>query len=355
MSNFKIVNIATTSEDPKSSILLIYTGGTFGMVYDDEGSLAPFNFSLVLEKIPELHNLDLKLTVVSFPEPVDSSNMNIEQWQALAQIVYENYAQYDGFVILHGTDTMAYSASAVSFMLKGVNKPVIFTGAQIPIGATRSDARENLITALEIASKRKDDHSMVSEVALYFNYYLLKGNRSQKIRSSNFAAFESENYPYLAESGVEIVYNESFLKINQPEETIELNINLDPNVVILKIFPGITPQIIEGILGIKGLRGVVLETYGSGNTMNYPWFLEQLRATISSGVIVLNVSQCIGGSVIQGQYETSKMLTSIGVISGLDITTEAAVAKMMHLLGTENSSDQIKKKLSIPIRGEMTI
>jgi L-asparaginase len=196
---------------------------------------------------------------------------------------------------------------------------------------------------------------MVSEVALYFNYYLLKGNRSQKIRSSNFAAFESENYPYLAESGVEIVYNESFLKINQPEETIELNINLDPNVVILKIFPGITPQIIEGILGIKGLRGVVLETYGSGNTMNYPWFLEQLRATISSGVIVLNVSQCIGGSVIQGQYETSKMLTSIGVISGLDITTEAAVAKMMHLLGTENSSDQIKKKLSIPIRGEMTI
>lgn len=354
VNKFKVVNIATSSEDPKSSILLIYTGGTFGMVYDDEGALAPFNFSLVLEKIPELHKLDLKLTVISFPEPVDSSNINVDQWKDMGSILKENYHQYDGFVILHGTDTMAYSASAISFMLKGVNKPIIFTGAQIPIGATRSDARENLITALEIASARNGDHAMVTEVCLYFNYYLLKGNRAQKIRSSNFAAFESENFPYLAESGVEIVYNESFLK-KFKEEDLKYQSELDPNVVILKIFPNISPAVVKGILNIEGLKGVILESYGSGNTMNYDWFNDLLEGAINRGVVILNVSQCIGGSVIQGRYETSKKLTEIGVISGLDITTEAAVAKMMHLLGTEKSIEQVKKKLSIPIRGEMTI
>lgn len=353
-SKFKVVNIATTSEDPKSSILLIYTGGTFGMIYDDEGALAPFNFSLVLEKIPELHKLDLKLTVISFPEPVDSSNINVEQWEDMASILKDNYHQYDGFVILHGTDTMAYSASAISFMLRGVNKPIIFTGAQIPIGATRSDARENLITALEIASEKNGDHAMVTEVCLYFNFYLLKGNRAQKIRSSNFAAFESENYPYLAESGVEIVYNESYLK-KYKEEKLEYSPHLDPNVVILKIFPNISPAVVKGILSIEGLRGVILESYGSGNTMSYDWFIDRLKEAIDRDIVILNVSQCIGGSVIQGRYETSKKLTEIGVISGLDITTEAAVAKMMHLLGSERTTDQVKKKLTIPIRGEMTI
>lgn len=353
-SKFKVVNIATTSEDPKSSILLIYTGGTFGMVYDEEGALAPFNFSLVLEKIPELHKLDLKLTVISFPDPVDSSNINVEQWRDMATIIRDNYHQFDGFVILHGTDTMAYSASAISFMLKGVNKPIIFTGAQIPIGATRSDARENLITALEIASKRNGDHAMVTEVCLYFNYYLLKGNRAQKIRSSNFAAFESENYPYLAESGVEIVYNESYLK-KYKDESLKYSEKLDANVIILKIFPNISYNVVKGMLSIPGLKGVILESYGSGNTMKDDWFIKLLKEAIDRDIIILNVSQCIGGSVIQGRYETSKMLTEIGVISGSDITTEAAVAKMMHLLGNEKSIEQVKKKLSIPIRGEMTI
>lgn len=353
-NKFKVVNIATTSADPKSSILLIYTGGTFGMVYDEEGSLAPFNFSLVLEKIPELHKLDLRLTVISFPDPVDSSNINVEQWRDMATIIRDNYHQFDGFVILHGTDTMAYSASAISFMLKGVNKPIIFTGAQIPIGATRSDARENLITALEIASERNGDHAMVTEVCLYFNYYLLKGNRAQKIRSSNFAAFESENFPYLAESGVEIVYNESYLK-KYKDETLKYSDKLDPNVIILKIFPNISVNVVRGMLSIPGLKGVILESYGSGNTMNDDWFIQELEGAIKNGIVILNVSQCIGGSVIQGRYETSKMLTEIGVISGSDITTEAAVAKMMHLLGNEKSIEQVKKKLSIPIRGEMTI
>jgi L-asparaginase len=355
VSKFKIVNIATTSEDPKSSILLIYTGGTFGMVYDDDGALAPFNFSLVLEKIPELHNLDLRLTVVSFPEPVDSSNINMHQWQDMGQIVFENYNKYDGFVILHGTDTMAYSSSALSFMFKGVNKPIIFTGAQIPIGATRSDARENLITALEIASMQDGDHSMVSEVCLYFNYYLLKGNRAQKIRSSNFAAFESENYPYLAESGVEIVYNDMFLKPNRSDEKLEYNPELDPNVVILKIFPNISPEVVKGILGISGLKGVILESFGSGNTMNYDWFINLLEKYLKQGLVIINVSQCIGGSVNQGLYETSKKLSDIGVVSGQDITTEAAVVKMMHLLATESSPDKVRKKMSIPLRGEMSV
>lgn len=351
---YKVVNIATTSEAPKSSILLIYTGGTFGMVYDEDGSLTPFNFSLVLEKIPELQSLDLKLTVISFPEPVDSSNVDIEHWQAMAEIINKHYKQFDAFVILHGTDTMAYTASALSFMFRGINKPIILTGAQIPIGATRSDARENLITALEIASKKNGSVPVVNEVALYFNYFLLKGNRSQKIRSSNFAAFESENYPYLAESGVEIVFNESFLEDNDPQQRLEYYPKMDPNVVILKIFPGITKEVVSSILSIKGLKGVVIESYGSGNVMSWGWMIDLLRDAVQRGVVLYNVSQCMGGSVVQGRYETSKMLSEIGVISGGDITTEAALAKMMHLLGTERNMDIIKQKLNVAIRGELT-
>ncbi|RJE75391.1 L-asparaginase 1 [Reichenbachiella sp. MSK19-1] len=335
--------------------MLIYTGGTFGMVYDEDGSLAPFNFSLVIEKIPELQSLDLKLTVISFPEPVDSSNVNTEHWHAMAEIIKSYYNQFDGFVILHGTDTMAYTASALSFMFRGLNKPVILTGAQIPIGATRSDARENLITALEIASKKNEGRPMVNEVALYFNYYLLKGNRSQKIRSSNFAAFESENYPYLAESGVEIVFNESFLKPHETQQRLEYYPKLDPNVVVLKIFPGITQEVVKSILNIKGLRGVVIESYGSGNMMTWEWMSNLLRDAVARGIFLYNVSQCMGGSVVQGRYETSKMLDDIGVISGHDITTEAALAKLMHLLGTEQNVDIIKQKLNIAIRGELTV
>ncbi|MCV9386795.1 asparaginase [Reichenbachiella ulvae] len=353
--NYKIVNIATTSEAPKSSIMLIYTGGTFGMVYDEDGSLTPFNFSLVLEKIPELQSLDLKLTVISFPEPVDSSNVDIQHWRAMGDIVKEYYKQFDAFVILHGTDTMAYTASALSFMFRGLSKPIILTGAQIPIGATRSDARENLITALEIASRKNNGVPMVNEVALYFNYFLLKGNRSQKIRSSNFAAFESENHPYLAESGVEIVFNESFLREHDSQQRLEYYPKMDPNVVVLKIFPGITQEVVKTILSIKGLRGVVIESYGSGNIMSWDWMIDLLRKAVEKGILLYNVSQCMGGSVVQGRYETSKMLSEIGVISGHDITTEAALAKLMHLLGTEKNMDIIKQKLNIAIRGELTL
>lgn len=354
--NYRIVNIRTSAtSDPSLSVLIIYTGGTIGMVYDDEGSLAPFNFGKVIERIPELRSLQLRLTVISFPKPLDSSNINYKDWQNLAYIIYENYDQYDGFVILHGTDTMAYSASALSFMLDGLNKPVIFTGAQIPIGHIRSDARENLITALEIASAWENDHPIVTEVCIYFNFLLLRGNRSQKVRSSTFAAFESQNYPILAESGISIEYNQSIIKPYVVGKKLHIKNKFDSNVIILKIFPGITKTVVESVLSIEGLRGVVLETYGSGNTMNHKWFLKLLQSAMKKDIVLYNVSQCSGGEVIQGRYETSKKLNDIGVISGGDITTEAAVTKLMFLLGNESDLDVVKRKLALPLCGEMDL
>lgn len=352
--NYKIVNIRTTaSVDPQDSILIIYTGGTFGMAYDDSGSLAPFNFGRVIERIPELKSLKLKLTVISFPEPRDSSNIDYRDWQDMAYIIYENYEQYDGFVILHGTDTMAYSASALSYMLEGLTKPVILTGAQIPIGSIRSDARENLITALEIAMAKRNGFPVVNEVCIYFNFYLLRGNRAQKLRSSTFAAFESQNYPTLAESGIDIEFNTNFLIPHDPKAKLNLRRNFDDNVVIVKIFPSMSKSVVESIFNTRGLKGVVLETYGSGNTMSYEWFLKILEKAVKKGIVIYNVSQCSGGEVIQGRYETSKRLNEIGVLSGGDITTEAAITKLMFLLGNEEKEEDVKRKLVIPLNGEM--
>jgi L-asparaginase len=356
MKNYKIVNIRTTAKvDPEESVLIIYTGGTFGMVMDDDGALAPFNFGRVIDKIPELRSLELKLTVISFPEPRDSSNINSEDWQDMAYIIYENYAQYDGFVILHGTDTMAYTASALSFMLHGLNKPVILTGAQIPIGFIRSDARENLITALEIASKKEKGAPIISEVCIYFNFFLLRGNRSQKIRSSTFSAFQSQNYPYLAESGIDIEFRKNYLLPHKRNSKLTIKNKFDENIAILKMFPGINKHYMESVFSTKNLKGVVLESYGSGNTMNFPWFLKILQKAIKRDIIVFNVSQCSGGEVIQGRYEASKKLTEMGIVSGGDITTEAAVAKLMFLLGNESNLDEVKRKLEIPLNGEMDV
>ncbi|MBC6410082.1 MAG: asparaginase [Ekhidna sp.] len=348
--SYKIVNIHSSGN---RSILIIYTGGTFGMVQDESGALIPFNFGRVVERVPVLKNLGIKLTVISFPIPIDSSNIGIQDWKNMAYIIEENYAQYDGFVILHGTDTMAYSSSMLSYMLKGLNKPVILTGAQIPIGSLRSDARENLIGALEVASSEQKGIPKISEVCLYFNYKLLKGNRVQKLRSSTFAAFESENYPALAEVGIEIKFNDSVLKKYDPEANLKVLAALDPNVSLLKLFPGIPKHLVFAVLSDSKTKGVVLETFGSGNTMKFEWFINALKAATEKGKYILNVSQCVGGEVQQGKYETSRMLNEIGILSGNNITTEAAITKMMFVLGTQANKDKIRSILASPIAGEM--
>lgn len=323
------------------------------MVKDDDGALAPFNFGKVVERLPELRSLDLKLTVISFPVPIDSSNVCPADWKNLAYIIDENYEQYDGFVILHGTDTMAYTASAMSFVLQGLNKPVIFTGAQLPIGSIRSDARENLITALEIASKKLNDKPRVCEVCIYFNYYLLRANRSQKVNSSTFSAFHSENYPILAESGINIDFNQSALRPYK-DERLTIRDDFDPGVAILKLFPGIGEEVVAAVLAIEHLKGLILETYGSGNTLQERWFIDLLKKAIDRGVVVVNVSQCMGGTVDQGKYETSKELKHLGVISGMDLTTEAAITKLMWLLG-QYEEEEVRKLISVSIVGEMDI
>ncbi len=353
--NYKIVRLNTGLKTSKStSVLIIYTGGTLGMAYDDSGALVPFNFGQILEKIPILSNMNIAITVISFPEPIDSSNVTMRHWKDMAYIIYENYDSYDGFVVLHGTDTMAYSASMLSYMLNGLNKPVIFTGAQLPISAMRSDARENLMTSLEIATAKINGRPIVPEVCIFFNHMLLRGNRSKKVQSIHFDAFESENYPILAEAGIVIDYNTNAIRPYEPNRKL-INLNsLDNRVMILKLFPGITDKIMDACFAIEGLRGVVLETYGSGNSPSEAWFMKSLEKAIKKGLIILNVSQCNGGRVIQGRYETSKELLAVGVVSGADMTTEAAVTKLMFLLGQNFTREEICLKLTQSISGEIT-
>lgn len=354
-NKYNIVNINISApKKPASSILIVYTGGTLGMVYDEKGALVPFNFEQILEKVPSLRTFDLQITVIAFKELIDSSNVNPTHWIAIGSIIADNYGDYDGFVVIHGTDTMAYSASAISFMLEGLNKPVIFTGAQLPIGAARSDARENLITALEIASARQNGKPIISEVCIYFDYFLFRGNRAKKVESIHFDAFESENYPPLAESGILIDYKKAALKKYDPGSQLIFHQKFDPNVVILKLFPGISPHIIKSILNISGLKGIVLETFGSGNAPTDEWFITCLREAIHKGMIVLNVSQCNGGRVMQGRYNTSSQLKKIEVLSGSDMTSEAAITKMMFLLGNETDVKTLKEKLITPLCGEMS-
>lgn len=332
--NLKRISINTARPlQPKGRILIIYTGGTFGMTYDAEGVLIPFDFSLILEHLPTLKNFALELTVFSFETPIDSSNIRPDHWQVLGKIIEEHHETYDGFVILHGTDTMAYTASALSFMLDGLRKPVIFTGAQLPISEPRSDARENLITALEIASAKKNGIPLVPEVCIYFDYELLRGNRSKKVESMQFDAFDSGNYPPLAKAGVKIDYNFSVIRAAGPQARLKLRSQFNTNIAILKLFPGISLLTIQAVLQTPGIQAVILETYGSGNAPTDPALIEAIREAVTRGVIVLNISQCPGGMVIQGRYETSKELQRAGVLSGADMTTEAAVTKLMLLLG----------------------
>ncbi len=351
--SYKRISINTALPGkPKSRVMIIYTGGTFGMTYDVAGVLIPFDFSLILEQLPTLRNLFLDITVISFDQPVDSSNIQPIHWQMIGEIIFENYKDQDGFVVLHGTDTMAFTASAISFMLPGLAKPVIFTGAQLPISEPRSDARENLITALEIASAKAGGKPVVPEVCIYFDYELLRGSRSKKVESMHFDAFESENYPSLATAGVKIDYNYS--AISKPvSEEVRLLKRFDSNISILKLFPGIDKRTVEAILHTEGLKAVILETFGSGNAPSSHWFIETLKLAIKRGILILNISQCPGGMVVQGRYETSKSLAEVGVISGGDMTMEAAVTKLMVLLG-EFGSTQTSGMISKPLAGEIS-
>ena len=355
--NYKTVRINPVSPRPgRASVLVIYTGGTLGMRYETEGKqLVPFEFEHIIERVPEVRRLDFEITFLTLPEPIDSSNMKPALWLELARIIHNHYAQYDSFVILHGTDTMAYTASALSYLLEGLRKPVILTGAQLPIGVARSDARENFITALEIAADTHPDGTpMVSEVCIYFNSKLLRGNRAKKQESSDFDAFQSENYPALANAGVRIEYNWPFLQPYQAGTLLRLHPQLDPNVTFLKLFPGICRQVVRSILRIEGLRGVVLETFGAGNAPTDAWFLEEIRLALERGLLLFNVSQCNGGRVTQGQYQTSKYLQEIGVVSGTDITAEAAITKMMYVFGNEPDHTQHARLLGTSLRGEMS-
>lgn len=352
--NLKSVTINTAMpQKARGNILILYTGGTFGMTYDREGVLIPFDFSLILDHLPTLKNLALELTIISFEKPIDSSNIQPEHWQILANLIFEHYETHDGFVVLHGTDTMAYTASALSFMLDGLGKPVVFTGAQLPISEPRSDARENLITALEVASAKKDGIPLAPEVCIYFNYELLRGNRSKKVESMQFDAFDSGNYPPLAKAGVKIDYNFSVIRPGSQQRTLKLLSKIDTNISILKLFPGIQELTIRAILQTPGLKAVIVETYGSGNAPTSSSLLKDLRAAIAQGLLVLNISQCPGGRVIQGKYETSRALQQIGVIGGADMTTEAAVTKLMVLLG-EFGSEKTKRLISESLAGELT-
>jgi L-asparaginase len=337
------------------SILIIYTGGTIGMVNDPlTGSLVPIDFRHISDQVPELRRFGFTLESVSFDPVIDSSDVSPETWIKIAETIAAGYDRFDGFVVLHGTDTMAYSASALSFMLSGLEKPVIFTGSQLPIGVLRTDGKENLITAIEIAAARENGLPVVPEVCIYFENRLMRGNRTIKYSAEHFNAFASPNLPPLAEAGLQIRYNRNIIRYPTVRRPLDISGKFDTRVAILSLFPGIRRETVQALLHTSGLRGIILETYGTGNAPTLNWFLDELRAFMDNGGIVLNVTQCLAGSVEMGLYETSAELRNAGVISGRDITTEAAVTKMMILLGSGLPAEKISALLARPLCGEMS-
>ena len=341
-----------TNNDRKNKVLLIYTGGTIGMVQDENGALQPFAMERIYDALPLLHRTNYLIDSCQLDKIIDSSNMTPEFWVDIANIIETHYNDYDGFVVLHGTDTMAYTASALSFMFKNLSKPIVLTGSQLPLGMLRSDGRENIICALEIASGQR---VVIPEVTIFFESHLYRGNRSTKVSAENFDAFSSFNYPSLAKAGIKISYKQH-LFLPMPDGELKVRKQFDRRIAVLKLFPGITPSVVQSIVRTPNLQGLVIETFGSGNAPTENWFIDALQEALDKGVIVLNVTQCKAGAVQMRQYQASCDMDRIGVIGGNDITVEAAVTKMMYLLGNfPENKDKIRDRLGKNLRGEISM
>lgn len=340
-----------------TSVLLIYTGGTIGMIENVEtGALENFNFEQLQKHVPELQRYTFCIDTYQFDPPMDSSDMDPEAWRKLVQIISDNYDQYTGFVILHGTDTMAYTASALSFMLEGLSKPVILTGSQLPIGVLRTDGKENLLTSIEIATAcHPNGQPIISEVCIFFENHLMRGNRTTKINAENFNAFRSFNYPVLASAGIHIKYNNVQIHTHGEHPELKPHYLLDTNIAVLKLFPGIQENVIAAVFAAEGLKAVVLETYGSGNAPRKEWFLRLLHEANEKGIVVVNVTQCSAGTVEMERYETGYQLLQAGIVCGYDSTTESAVTKLMFLLGHDYSPTEVRTLMDRPLAGEITV
>lgn len=340
----------------RQKILIIYTGGTIGMIENPSThALEPFDFSHLLLNVPKIRMLDFDINHYEFSRPLDSSDMNPQHWADIAEVISSKYDDYDGFVVLHGTDTMAYTASALSFMLENLNKPVIITGSQLPIGEVRTDGEENLITALQIAAARdKDGGPMVREVAILFDNDLLRGNRSSKHSSDNFKAFKSNNYPLLANIGLGITFNPASMRREDTGLPLKVQSKMDCNVIYLDLFPGISESTVRHILNTPGLKGVVMKTFGAGNGPTGEWFQSLLKDAIERDIVVVNVTQCVSGSVMPHRYSTGMAMSASGVVPGHDITSEAAITKLMYLFGLGLTPEEVKSAMEQSLRGELT-